>query len=329
MQFEYKEPAFGFESTWRFDKSLKHIQEYVDNDMYFLADPTEPYKFLIESPKFKKTKEKLNLFDDIYLDDGNIEIPTKVVTSKEKLLKQFGKLITLMKEHNMVPSSASHNNNFEGGGHIHIGYDKIINIHGNNIPEYDDVIKKKNEFISLLFENLTTFTINYPTVAWALNAPEDNINAMSCLQNKTLKRGINMVKATKKSFSYAIGTGISSKCYAISLRYDLKTFEFRFFTMPKTVEQLEFQIDLAQKIFKYCFDLTNKGIALEAKYTKPSEYVGFTVEEAVANVKESAKLLSIKYANLVKFGRIKSLKDRFKLEAIHNAKKTIINTYLK
>jgi len=186
----------------------------------------------------------------------------------------------------------------------------------------------KNEFLSLLYKNLAMFSINYPTIAWALNAPEDNINAMSLLQNKTLNKGINGVKASK-GFRYYTGSGIASKCYAVSFRYDLRTFEFRFFTMPKTVEQLEFQIDLAQKIFKYCFDLTNKGIALEAKYTKPSEYVGFTIEEAVANVKELAKLLSIKYANLVKFGRIKSLKDRFKLEAIYNTKKTIIDTYLK
>jgi hypothetical protein len=296
--------------------------------MNYANNPTLPYKFLIESAKFQKTMDKLNLFDDLYLDDGNLEIPTKVVTSKEKLLNQFGRLIKLMKEHNMVPSSESHNNNFEGGGHIHIGYDKLLNIPGSNLPEYTDVIKQKNEFLSLLYKNLAMFSINYPTIAWALNAPEDNINAMSLLQNKTLNKGIDGVKASK-GYRYYTGSGIASKCYAVSFRYDLRTFEFRFFTMPKTVEQLEFQIDLAQKIFKYCFDLTNKGIALEAKYTKPSEYVGFTIEEAVANVKESAKLLSIKYANLVKFGRIKSLKDRFKLEATHNTKKTIINTYLK
>lgn len=319
------------------------MQNAIDNRGDY---PYPDINLLNSNRKFILEFKKLTQWGIIDSDPYNIEIPTIKVTNKRKLIKEFKKLSILMNKNGFIESSRSFNNNFEGGGHIHIDYGNMFgNLgYGNDYSIYEylnrngyrnylrrpnylrrtninyDYSKYNNdkEQINDLFSNFTNnlivFIINNPWIPWAFNAPNDNESAKNPITNEyDFFDDCNQIKDNglqlTKDFT------IDSKEWAITLRQELKTFEFRFFGMPKCYNELSLHIDVAQAIFKYCFDLTMNGIVLTPTY-KRFDLSKITYKKALNGLKKSCLLLNIPYSKLVKYDKITNLRVRY---AYHNS----------
>jgi hypothetical protein len=322
----YSIPSLGFEATYRFSSQLANIQDIIDDE------DDDILRSIIESNRFQKKCDNANLtlFDlsDAHIDDSNVEIKTHVVLAKERkrLLNQFTKLNKLVSSYQLVPSIISHNNNLEGGGHIHLGYTE-------HADQYAMSNGKKMVFVGNMLLNLNNIINTYPSLLWAMNSPYDNINANSSLLNPKFKKGIDYLKLSYNDTGLGdmmrvSCTGVSSKNYAIIFRFVYSTFEFRFFTMPKDADGLKLNIDVAESLYKIAFEHSTSKKIISPRYTEKKQLMNMTVNEAVRNLKDCAKYLGIDYNEFVKHDRVKALRKRFQLERIHNPNKLLRETYL-
>lgn len=322
----YSTPSLGFEATYRFSSQLANIQDIIDNE------DDDIIRSIVLSQHFEKNcnKANLTLFDlsDLHIDDCNVEIKTHIVLAKERkrLLNQFTKLNKMVSNYQLVPSIISHNNNLEGGGHIHLGYTK-------HAEQYEMSNGKKMEFVGNMLLNLNNIINTYPSLLWAMNSPYDNINANSSLLNPKFKKGVDYLKLsyndTRLGDMMRVScTGVSSKNYAIIFRFVYSTFEFRFFTMPKDADGLKLNIDVAESLYKIAFEHSKSRKIIKPRYTDKKKLMNMTVNEAVRNLKDCAKYLGIDYNEFVKHDRVKALRKRFQLERIHNPNKLLKETYL-
>jgi len=324
MLIEYpKNIRFGFESTWRLKN--KERQKNIDDNGSYL-DKTE----LTKNKKFMTKFAKLDQFREIDVDPYNIEIPTVKVVNKKLLLDQFTKLSKLMDEYGYIESSRSFNNNFEGGGHIHIDYTGIFTKLGYGVElnlwlkkifnHTDETLNKlgmgseptSSVFFapfSLFVHNLNTFIINNPWIPWTFNDPNDNLNAINNIINNSLNKDIVQIK--KDGLMRSANLSIDIKKWAITVRPEFGTIEFRFFGMPKNADELETNIDLAMAIYKYCFDLTAKGIKLESHYKSWKDFRNISYPQATRGLRKVCKLLKIDYNKLKDTGKVNNMKIRY------------------
>lgn len=329
---QYTSPTLGFEATYRFSSQLAVIQDIIDNeDDNLLQDIVGSNHFMSKCHGMK-----LSLFDlcNIDIDDSNIEIKTQIIEPKnrKRLLSQFTRLNKVLSGYYLVPSTISHNNNREGGGHIHLGYEDHADEYA--MPYVQNYAQYFLCFVGDMLVNMNNIVNTYPSLIWAMNSPYDNINAHSSLYNLKFNDGISALKKRDDSYHstlrYVEGQfGLSKKNFAIIHRDGYKTFEFRFFTMPKDVDGLNLNINVAEKLYQIAFEHTVSGNEIKPTYTELEQFLNITETEAVNNLKECAKYLGIDYKEFVKHDRVKSLRKRFKLERTYNPDKLITQTYLK
>lgn len=324
---EYTSPTLGFEATYRFHPDCYFLQNIVDNGDDGL------YRSIIDTSEFtmKTTDAKISLFkiDDWDVDFANIEVRTvKIAPNKrEELLKQFTKLNKLFSSYKLVPSSISYKNNYDGGGHIHFDFSE-------HLQKYYSEHGSGGKFIANMLLNLNNMTNSYPTLLWAMNCPYDYLNAISSLNNDSFKKGINQLKRINSNIGYAFNdkaymTMLTNKSYGIILRPFLQTFEFRFFAMPKDADGLNFNIDIAERLYKKAFDYTMSKKTHKPKYTDKRQLCKMSLKDALSNLKACADFLEVDYSEMVKHDREQSLRKRFELEKIHNPYRNIVETYLK
>lgn len=335
-------PKFGFESTWRC-KNIA-LQDQIDERTNY---PYPDTSMLTTNRKFMSEYRKLSQWQPIGNDPHNFELQTREVKDKKLLIQEFKKLSIIMNKFDCIESSRSHNNHLEGGGHIHVDYGDMFGDlgYGNDYSyhQYLNEIKcdvsrkvfldhdhlnylslfrqnfnyskynKHKEYINNLFAdftwNLITFMMNNPWIAWAFNAPNDNDTAKSPLLNSGgVERDIEDIRSIglqrTKEFT------IDHKEYSVVLRQELQTFEFRFFGMPKCEKELELHIDLAHAIFKYCFDLTVKGVKLRRKLS-PYDLMDITYRKALNELKKVCTQLKIPFTKVERYGKVNNLFIRY------------------
>jgi hypothetical protein len=322
-KFPKTQPMIGFESTWRYKNVLR--QKALDESQ---EDNYPDVLELTNNDSFMQEYRKLKQWDTVQADPHNIEIPTNKVTSKRALLADFKRLSKLMDKYGYIESSRSFNNNFEGGGHIHIDYGEIFgNLGAGNdyclmgaLPEilldlryskHDFDKKHVNAMFALFTQNIYNFIINNPWIPWAFNAPNDNICAVNNLICENLEKDYRMIRNTGLQLTSDLTIDI--KQWAITLRPSKNTFEFRFFGMPKNANELSLHIDLAQAIFKHCYDITmlGKSKAIKPIYKDWKDLTDISYKKSLAGLKEVCKTLNINYDDLVTHGKIENLKIRY------------------
>jgi len=332
-----KNVAFGFESTWRLTN--KRLQDMYDS-IHHRSDGYIDVAILKNNKRFMNAFGKLTCFSPLDNDPHNIEIPTLKLTNKNKLIDEFGKLSTLMTRSGFIESSKSHNNNLEGGGHIHIDFLGIFGDLGyNNDYKYTDHIKRYGRFygfsdrnrltnfnytkfndnkeeinhiFALFTHNMFTYVLNNPWLPWAFNAPVDNDNAKLYVANNFAQ---NIRDIEKEGLQLTRKLTIDRKTYAVTLRPDLGTFEFRFYSMPKTPSELSFIIDLTRAYHKHCFNLTMAGIKLKPIYSN-NEYLGklltkIKISTCIKGLENMCKDLGMDFSKIEKFGFIDNLEMRY------------------
>ena len=344
IQLTYpKDVYFGFESTWRMKNAEKQkAHDENDNDEYIDTN------LLTNNPRFNEEFKKLTVWEEVANDPFNIEIPTKKINDKAKLLKEFGLLSKLLAKHDFIESSKSVNNHYEGGGHIHIDYTEIFGDlgYGNdfhyidflckqagygdyssygfkrsfanlNYSKFNDSQKAINKVFALFTHNMFTFMQNNPWIPWTLNDPNDNENAM-VYAKPNLAKNIRVIE--KIGLQLTRPFTIDVKTYAVTFRPDLGTFEFRFFSMPKNSRELDYHLELVKAIHKHCFDLTVRGIKLKAIYStdkkKGKLLTTVTYRESINGLKKVCKLLNVSFDKLDKMNKLNNLKIRY---AYHQA----------
>lgn len=244
----YHIPKFGFESTWRNKvRKWKNMNEATYN--------LEPTLALIIMQR-----QHMYFFRDPKVDFYNIEIPTIPIPSfiEDRFFEQFQELKDLLGMYNIVPSSCSDDSHLEGGGHIHLDL-------GCNF-------KRKSKTRGLFLQNLLRFMISNPYLAWAFNCPMDSV-ASICPIHYYLTY-TETLKSDKKA----------NKCYSVMLRGEFNTVEFRFFSMPKTVEQLKYHLSVARAIYKYCFDMACRREVILLEYNSYKQIRSITLTESIASL---------------------------------------------
>lgn len=319
---------FGFESTWRY--RCEHKQKQFDEVNAGSCMESEP---LTKDRAFMSQFDKLKQWRRIATDPYNIEIPSIKVTNKTALLKDFKKLSLIMAKKGYIESSRSINNNFEGGGHIHVDYSEIFGDLGYNnhysvadtyrflympicldYQMHNDNKKLANETFALLVENVTNYIINNPWVPWAFNAPNDNECGKNNILNTRLKTDIARIRAI--GLQECSKFRIDMKEYAVVVRPELGTFEYRFFGMPKDAYELDLHINVAQGMVKHCLKLTLEGKKIERKYHNWRELTQISYKKSLGGLRVFCKEMNLKYSDLVKTGKINNLAIRY---AYHKA----------
>lgn len=333
-------PKFGFESTWRWKNSA--LQDEIDAQIHY---PYPDTTMLTNNRKFMSEYNKLSQWQPISNDPHNFELQTIEVKDKKLLILEFKKLSKLMNKFDCIESSRSHNNQLEGGGHIHVDYGAMFgNLGYGNDYSYHDYLNeiasmkkpiwrheelelfgslrqnfnyskynKDKEYINNLFAdfmwNLFAFISNNPWIPWAFNAPNDNDTAKSPLLNLSGLAN-DLCDIRTRGLQRTKDFTSDHKEYAIVLRQELQTFEFRFFGMPKNEKELLLHIDLAHAIFKHCFELTMKGIKLKLRYS-PHELMGISYRKALNELKKVCSQLKIPFSKVEKHGKVNNLIIRY------------------
>lgn len=328
---------FGFESTWRLKNLV--LQNAIDEKPHY---PYPDTKLLTGNRKFMLEYKKLTQWKHIDHDPHNIEIQTIKVKNKPLLIKEYQKLSTLMNRSGFIESSRSFNNHWEGGGHIHIdyagmfgdiGYENDFGISAYLNSVIGDTAKyagfEKNfsynytkynnqkDFINNLFadftHNIFVFLTNNPWIPWAFNAPNDNDTAKNPIVNEfNMFDEIDQIRDNGLQLTEKFT--IDSKEWAVVLRPDLGTFEFRFFGMPKSYKELSLHIDVAQAIIKHCFDLTMAGTKLKPIYSIFG-LQRITYRKALNGLKKICTTLNIPYDKVVEYDKVTNLRVRYAYQA--------------
>ena len=321
-----KNIPFGFKSTWRFKShdEQKHFDENIAN-VDSIATQFMEESVLTKKRKFMSEFKKIKSFDEVQSDPYNIEIPTKKIKTLRSCLSDFTRLAKLMNEYGYIHSSRSFNSHLEGGGHIHLDYQEIFGDVGYRshiqkefwlytyeplrFTKFNNNQDEIKELFVLFTKNLFYYISNNPWIPWAFNAPNDN----TCGRIMTT---YSMFEENMRSFEHNALNKIdknafTSKCWAITLRPEYGTFEFRFFGMPKTAKELTLHVSLAKAIFMHCLVLTMKRIKLKPVYSKWEDLTKITYKKSLQGLKNCCTELNISFDELERMGKVNNLELRY------------------
>jgi hypothetical protein len=150
--------------------------------------------------------------------------------------------IYLKKYHKLKPSSCYPEAlDCEAGGHIHIDLTKVSKT------------LRKNSFL----RNLYVFIINNPELNWLLNGPYDLFNGSMLSTNWE-----ELLEEPEQA----------SKEFSVIYRQSYESIEFRFFIMPRNIQEHSLHLKIAYSIYKYIYDLTKSDRILNTYYSSLDQY---------------------------------------------------------
>lgn len=184
-------------------------------------------------------------------DDCGCEIPTPIITKKSDIEKYYNQFMDFVNRSNLTTDINQANNSL-GAGHIHL-----------------DLSYLERDIKVSFLKNIGIFMTNNPWLNWALNDPNDNINANSmagnCVFKKVTDSAILFPDKKSKKFKNAktpldiflidpLNT-LFIKKFAVRYNSSYDTVELRIFDMPNTLEEHLFHYECAMAIYNYCLDV--------------------------------------------------------------------------
>jgi len=232
----------------------------------------------LKDPKNRKKKSPLSKHPWVlrkpYHDCPSLEIPSPPMVDMKKMLSEFSSLVKELKVFGFYPSSEICQVK-EGGCHINV--DLI-----GNYPQLEDRV----EFSKKIFQYIK----NHPEIVWAFLGPLDNKNA----------RVLNAKWETEWD-----GTSSLGKSSFITFRDDDSDYyytELRFFSMPKSTAELEFNLKFVKALFKHVSGLSE----VPAK----TPYAGNDSGKLIRNLLGVFKEIGMNPSGIKKFGKDQNIKDR-------------------
>lgn len=315
---------FGFEATWR------------PADMFYFEKLGASMGDLTSS--IEEEIDKLNLKDGWPVEnegDVCIETPSPKYEGNPKgfiqFISDYRRIFKLMKKIRMVPSSHDGTVYNDGGGHIHISIERILEHSGAE----DDYENPGSTFVSRFIRNFYVSTINNPWVNWAFNSPIDNENANSLLTKCSEKN----MRLTRMSYSdsdelmpqeYAMVkknwetlileerekflTGME-KNFPVIFRGTKQTLEFRFFCMPETEEELLLHFQVAKNWYEHIFKVTKEGQWLVPVFNHVDELKKIPYKKALSGLKKFCKEIGVDWKNVEACGKPGVMLNRYELHS--------------
>lgn len=192
-------------------------------------------------------------------DECGCEIPTPIIRSRPDVEKYYLQFMDFVKRSNLTTDINNAKNGL-GGCHIHL-----------DLSYLDKDVK------ILFLKNIGIFMSNNPWLNWALNDPNDNINANSLVNSfsfNNIQESVALAPDRKsKKFKNAktpleffmidpLNT-MMKKMFAVRYNFCFDTIEFRIFNMPISQEEHLFHYNVAMAIYNYCLKLTLEKKALK------------------------------------------------------------------
>lgn len=299
----------GFEPTFGNNLSYGEVSQFRDGELLVGMYNYDIYGSLVprvcESSVIKSShKAEFNKIGfNMHQDSGCFECPSiKEKFNTENPLyffKQFGLLIKTFGKYDYKPSSSYNEIENEGGGHIHLS------------TQFID--KKGKEFKKKFIRNLYNFTINNPELNWIFNDPWDADNANSLLSyvgeasiySERTGEHLGYKKVDYNDLIDFYEEDEISKEFPIINRENLKTLEFRFLMMPRTVEELELHYDLVISIYNYIWKMTSNNKVILPKYKNLKEIQSISKSNAKINLIETFKTLKLSNKDIKEIEKIK------------------------
>jgi hypothetical protein len=280
---------------------------------------------------FKIVSHKFGPHSDIrkrlHMDSGVIEMPTKIISDYDQLKSEY---VNRAKAAKLLKCVPKHKTIQHGGSHIHLEMPKNIDA-------------------DLFIKNFYIYSMNNPAVMWAFADPNDDRNKSLLSQTKLFNDQMikhysynvivklskedgyflcmcKFAKSCKKGFNAENNFGLmtmhhmlknikNTKCImlygdvVIRFRSELNTIELRCFDMVEDLNEAKRQMEFAQALWKYIYDVTSRGETLDMKILKHESLCDIKLDDSLEQFEQNLKMLGLdpfKYIN-----QFKNLKTRY------------------
>lgn len=253
----------GFEFTAAPKPNLK----LANKNLTIYPSPFAKGDFLIEKRQKNSVISKYRwINNNIEPDECGCEVPTPIAKSLNSVKNYYNQFMEFVKESDLTTEI---NKSYGGLGGCHIHLDL----------SYLELDVKK-----LFLKNIAILLSNNPWLNWALNDPNDNVNANSLLcrsLTKEVNDGVIILRKTKsqerkiKKANNALEIflmdpfyNVLKKYYALRYNMEYDTVELRIFNMPTSLEEHLFHYKIAMSIYNKCLEwsLSNSTIIQNLKH---------------------------------------------------------------
>jgi hypothetical protein len=255
----------GFEFTAALKPTL-HVKN--KSLVVYNRTVTEDYA-IFRHPSLLKISEYSWINKNFEYDDCGCEVPTPIIRKKVDVEKYYLQFMEFVKESNLTTDIDKAYCGL-GGCHIHL-----------------DLSHLSYEHKILQLKNIAILLSNNPWLNWALNDPNDNINANSLLCKSITEKVedclsyLSKIKVTKKIKQAESPLEIFltdpihanlNKNYAMRYNHVYDTVEIRIFNMPLSLEEHLFHYNIAMAIYNFCLNITEQGNILIQRYQTEQNY---------------------------------------------------------
>jgi hypothetical protein len=232
----------------------------------------------INAPVFRDVVVKLGHKEEMnkigftcYGDSETYECPSVLkrfnTQNAPELYQQYHALIDFFAKKKIRPSIAYEGKEEnDGGGHMHLSMYKVN--------------QKGRKFKVRFLRNLYHFAMNNPELNWVFNGPWDRDNANSMI-------GYHDHWDDDMDYNNFIDQFEEDnicKEYPIINREDIKTVEFRFFSVPRNTAELELHFNLTISIYNYIWKITSKNTKIETIYKNVKDIQKIKRKNAEENI---------------------------------------------
>jgi hypothetical protein len=223
-------------------------------------------------------------------DDIDVEIPSpKQYTSLEALMADYRELGRQIAPFRLHPSTVVDYYN-DGGCHINVGI--------------ADIVSKGRDFRNRFDQNLLCFLNAYPSLVWSMLTPNDNISSKIYAKEVLSRYRHNTLVITSKGWC------------ANSRRNGHDAYwELRFFMMPRTDEEMAFQLKVADRFMRLIFKLTCSGTEVKP-INSEADLSHYDWPRAKEELTKVISLLDLKKEPLWEL-KMESLRERIEVQGKH------------
>lgn len=202
-------------------------------------------------------------------DECGCEVPTPVIKNLNDVTNYYNQFMEFVNESDLT-TEINKSYGGLGGCHIHLDVSYI----------------EKEEKIAFL-KNVAVFISNHPWLNWALNDPNDNVNANSLISRtncpKVEQSIVNMspfpipkkIKKANTPLEIFLSDPLRyslHKHFAIRYNTMYDTIEFRIFDMPDSLEQHLFHYNVAMAIYNNCLLITKADLKFQQDFMSERDY---------------------------------------------------------
>ena len=223
-------------------------------------------------------------------DDNVLEMPTvRQFKTLEELIDLYKKLLKIIDQIGFAPSAAIDMES-EGGCHINV--------------DLSELLRLERERQELFCRNLINFTNSYPSFVWAHTGYNDDTSAQILFIEN------DFMDDTEKGqcLNFRTSSGKSRSVFGTDTPY----IECRFFSMPVSVEEMEYILILCDKFIRYCYDQTMKGNLIPQNNT-PETLKEYDFLKAHTELKEALSIIGVDWEEATKHDKPTNLRKRFDL----------------